>query len=1735
MNDTDNFDAPRWVSRRAKKTQKSSRIIETVNTTSDGPLMKHAMNSKAELMMAQEHHLAADKLKSFTHKLRKQGYKARATAAVPSGKSTHGTSGGTMVLVSDAYTISMIDGVKDKADPWTLFPGRAAGVKIHGFVKGGILAISVYLVAGEPPDSASNWQILTRVAEVIIATGTPFILGGDFQCSPGALIATGWTESIRGEVACTGITTCITAASASEIDYFIMSPALRAVCSKPSLFLDSRIATHTPVRTWLTGNARAGTIRTIQTPKEFPRHQVYGPERKQIPWDPFCNSASGSSFERMNALARYWVKNTEIELCNRYDLLEEDGAPCKEYLGRAEKPKIASSQPLPHPSQSDVTSDVRGTYWGSAARRFTDLHRWIRTYAIQLDGMECSMKLQVLVDNAATDLRAESIGADAANQVSDTGLSPHPLPRGPRRSTHNKCIIGIARHLQKRLIAPPGAVTKSDNFQIGIWQRRVILIMKILENALGNKFAFGAAELVNKWLMQLQNFVKRIDLDLVNARGTDFKRWIDEQLQSGAGGIHAATKDTIPVMPDTVGEIEEGKHAAQAIVEQELQAWAAKGVWDAVSTPEANTARFDSSIWPEMMPPARKPPTAQEIRGVSKLFPWKTSTGGDAVHPRMLANMSDIALKYLGLLHVNAEVCGEVPEIFRLIILFTRRKKSGSYRVCGNLTTFYRIWTRVRLPIIQDWERDNPSCIFWACAGKGADRAVHTAAVQCDIAYAKGRQAAAGVVDLWKCFEVLKHSIIIEQAKQSNYPMDILKVAISMYQADRYLVLEKATAGPVYAINGITAGCTLAMSILRSTLLPTLEAFYNEVCLPRNIDFQAFVDDLLLLATGSEQYVADVLPFAIKQLLDRLEALYLHAAIDKRKLIATKVMADKILPKLSGLSFSTERCAEYLGVDFGAGRRSSHNARDKRAQVFAARLPKIRGFSKVRAAVGHRMAATAGAPAMAYGDLVYGTSETRLHFQRVIQHRTLLTRESQRSMHLNLHVAGKAVERAYHANSAPILAWAEVVASEKISNEDLRHSATFYQEKLRRSKSVWNSVTGPTSGLHATLARLKWKLIGAHLLKLCDGTFLDLRTCPTTKLNKLIDEATEKYLWRRHNKADPTAQVEFESGANSSAITKLMRKSSALNDAQRVGLGSAATGGQWTNKRHCAAKHTDSDACLLCGAAVGDEWHRIYDCGPLETRRCQFITCNMKAEAAPHRSAHHDRWTRGHLPWSAYPEPPPQPSYVFSQWHNREPSTFSGEVFLDGSNSHPTRPKYSSNACAIVSMKVVNGSPVLDAMLVVQLTNAHDGPEAAEITVVEHALRNGVLPIHAWSDCANVVEGYRRGRKYCCDNGHPQAEHWRRVFAVLDDHGQDAYPQLTIAKIKAHCTEQNYHMYGMSKIQYFGNKWADKGANDAALLQAGEMGLEPIHKEIDMIEGNNKALVRWIAEATALVNTAEMRDAVPPLDKEQMAAKRLATKLNVDANIVVRNPRKRQRPTAPTGAARTFGLQNSNTYVVEEAPAGKYLRASLALDTPGQTDVSEVMTQTIITEIRILDELLDGYNGILHDDDHCTPIDGSSCAAEVTKSSPSSETRSFLAWEMGDDGNSGSACAAAPPVNKIVTKGAQKQRLTVKTSPALASALGYTDDSIDEAQSSPATAHGGYMLRTGPFIWCVRCGAAAQEGNVSKYLRETCKGKPPNASMVQRRSRLVRGCNPNNSKPLYARAARVIIKNELAI
>ena len=1688
------------LSRRAKDNRATVKPFETVNTTRAAPMLARLAESKSVFLGVQEHHVPEGGLSDMAGKVRNLGFKFCATGAVRTGNSDSGTSGGAAVCVKACYGVIALHGISDPEQPWTVVTGRAAGVKILGMIKGGIVVISLYLHTGQPPNSAENWAILTRVAEVLYECRLPFIICGDFQCTPSELADSHWLQIVRGTVRASGDVTCVTHQSAREIDFFVVSHGLETVVPTPLVVPFSSVSTHQPVQGAMCGNPRALTVKAFSTPKGFPRRNPYGPHRKPRRWEPFKPADGSSAEDKMEQLAGYWISNAELDLCVQFDYIDDTtGAPLEQFLGRGQRPKVVDVVPLPHPTAASMHCDVRSSFWHSVSNRVADVHRWLRDYRS---------------------------GTDQDGNV---------LERGTiwQQYGFTRHVVGTVQKLAARFRTPPKTIVRLDSDLLSIWKLRTQQLSVVMQTILFGGNVIGT-EIVSEWGKHLDFHVGAIQKVISKSRGDEFGQWLDDQLASGAGGIHAATKETVGCFPDQVTEVIAGEHAAQTIVDLEVIKWAQPAIWRAWPSEAAADDDFDANPWfqrQDDFPPLRGVPPPDELRTVSGTFPWKTSVGSDGIHPRMIQCLGDTALKYLGLLYISAEALSKLPELFRVISLFTRPKKSG-YRVVGNLPTFYRIYSRARLPVVREWERLHPSDLFWASAGKGADVAVHAAATAADLACARGLHAAAALIDIFKCFEVLDHNVIIRKCKAIGFPMDVLAIALSMYSSARYLIYNGAMGGPAFTHRGITAGCTFACFVLRATMQADVVIFFSEHCKPFGTILQIFVDDLMLLQMGTRQEIPHKLAVTTRGLVQVLDQLKMPAASDKRIIVASPALGREVMKRLPGLSFKHKLVADQLGVDFAPGRKAGNAARDKRAKIFGARIGKIRTFSRRRAAVGIRLAATAGVPTLAYSGMILGTSGARLSWHQTLLYRTLTATNTQRSRHLALSVAGAMVEPAYGANTAPLIQWARTIHRPFFDLTAMRHAVHFYQVRMGKTKHPWAAITGTITAVLATLRRIGWSIIGAHLFKDAHGCYHDTRLIPIRTLKKLIDDATNCWLWKRHTKGT-TWELAFADGASSDIVRDLVDRSSTLDKEHSHALHSASTGGQWTQTRHVHAEHDISELCQLCLLSPGTEWHRVYDCPVTEAQRTIHLDLDVQRAAMGHACSHHDRWTRGHLPRSAYPKPPKQEFGNKVMWHNAVEGAFLDEAYLDGSASHPANLGYSASACSVVSMEMVSGRPRLQLRVDIALDDGIDGPEAAEISAVEYLLRFAVLPLLAWSDCQNVVDAFARGRDFCTSTEHPYCIYWRRVYALLDDH---ACPEgLTIRKIKAHCTVLNYARYGMSHVQWCGNRHADIGAQSTALCMAKELNLQGYVNECTKLEKDHRGLCMWIARVTALVNRPDHRDAIPAPDDYTGAARRRVPVCKFGSTVC-----KRPRVTT-TPAARVSGNPLA-TGIIEVVPSGTYSQLP-EFDIVRELEALMSDTDSLCSDTNDDLDLVGELEGIMSDDE---AIQFEAVPMEFSDFVMSNYSGIDFNW---DD----HAAAAAPTPTPVVLR-----RLTCKTSSIVATSMGYgppeavdaamehsmhssdsdsdvsmaEEDLPTEATEVPAAAmdvHGGLFLQTDDILWCARCGASAKLGWSSAYLRIACPGKPVNDSMKQRRKRLIRGKHPTTCKPLVSAPKRVRI------
>lgn len=103
----------------------------------------------------------------------------------------------------------------------------------------------------------------------------PWILGGDWQCTPDELRITGWLKTVKGVIYAPEAPTC----GDRVLDYFVVSEelaqswAIVAAC----VIVDATFAPHSPVRLIVKAFARTIMVRKLKVPAGFTADLPSGP------------------------------------------------------------------------------------------------------------------------------------------------------------------------------------------------------------------------------------------------------------------------------------------------------------------------------------------------------------------------------------------------------------------------------------------------------------------------------------------------------------------------------------------------------------------------------------------------------------------------------------------------------------------------------------------------------------------------------------------------------------------------------------------------------------------------------------------------------------------------------------------------------------------------------------------------------------------------------------------------------------------------------------------------------------------------------------------------------------------------------------------------------------------------------------------------------------------------------------------------------------------------------------------------------------------------------------------------------------------------------------------------------------------------------------------------------------------------------------------------------------------
>ena len=162
------------------------------------------------------------------------------------------------------------------------------------------------------------------------------------------------------------------------------------------------------------------------------------------------------------------------------------------------------------------------------------------------------------------------------------------------------------------------------------------------------------------------------------------------------------------------------------------------------------------------------------------------------------------------------------------------------------LCTNYRIWARRSGEDASKWmEGLNKT---WIANGhrKFSEGAAYDIALSIETASNNPDNIDITLMDdLEKGFEKVVHKDIEAKAKVYKYPLAKLRLALSMYTAERRIRCGKAFSFPVTTKIGVLAGCPLAMSLLLFAVLDPVEDFWKRplTCM---VGLKVYVDDFAL-------------------------------------------------------------------------------------------------------------------------------------------------------------------------------------------------------------------------------------------------------------------------------------------------------------------------------------------------------------------------------------------------------------------------------------------------------------------------------------------------------------------------------------------------------------------------------------------------------------------------------------------------------------------------------------------------------------------------------------------------------------------------------------------------------------------------------------------------------------------------------------------------------------------------
>ncbi len=338
--------------------------------------------------------------------------------------------------------------------------------------------------------------------------------------------------------------------------------------------------------------------------------------------------------------------------------------------------------------------------------------------------------------------------------------------------------------------------------------------------------------------------------------------WVDEQIQKGAGALHAYVKRQTEA-PAEIFAVGSGRSGSpQDIVDADMDEW--EKIW--TRSPAATAPWRISNGIRQQRRPAR--PSALAMRKASRSFRAETAIGCDGVSPRAFSWLSDALLAALGDFMMMIEAAGCWPRQVTMAMMRLIPKSAGGRRPIGVLASLVRWWERVRQPEVQQWRMQQAREYNYSARGRRADQAVWRQALTDEAAKSRGLHSASTLVDLVKAFEMVLLQEVWASAVRHGFPLWALVLILEACSFTRRLVYCSAVSRGVQTLSAILAGGGYAADCLFLLLLDPLDRLAHS---HPDVRMYLYVDDLTAQSAGTEAAVVSSQVRWVRDCISQLE------------------------------------------------------------------------------------------------------------------------------------------------------------------------------------------------------------------------------------------------------------------------------------------------------------------------------------------------------------------------------------------------------------------------------------------------------------------------------------------------------------------------------------------------------------------------------------------------------------------------------------------------------------------------------------------------------------------------------------------------------------------------------------------------------------------------------------------------------------------------------------------------